>query len=187
MDLSTLPTTAPLAKLDSPAFPLTKLQELANQSDASAPWEEMDELLRYRKAGKEDDDIVAMVLKHFRPNLRGWAEKQNLKLERTTITARNPVWAKEGARVAPATGTSCVIIPYPDAVISTAIPQVYFEPIRDETQLVLVDWQAPKLLPDGSSLIVKKGEIKFLPVELRPLDPTAATNEPAVEEVREGS
>lgn len=65
MDLSTLPTTAPLAKLDSPAFPLTKLQELANQSDASAPWEEMDELLRYRKAGKADDDIVAMVLKHF--------------------------------------------------------------------------------------------------------------------------
>lgn len=80
-----------------------------------------------------------------------------------------------------------MIIPYPDAVTSTAIPQVYFEPIRDETQLVLVDWQAPKLLPDGSSLIVKKGEIKFLPVELRPLDPTAATNEPAVDEVREGS
>lgn len=52
---------------------------------------------------------------------------------------------------------------------------------------MLVDWQAPKLLPDGSSLIVKKGEIKFLPVELRPLDPTAATNEPAVDEVREGS
>ncbi|KAJ6436631.1 hypothetical protein O9K51_10748 [Purpureocillium lavendulum] len=65
MDFSELPTTAQPAKANTPAYSHSKLQELANQSDASAPWEEMDELLRYRKAGKADDDIVAMILKHF--------------------------------------------------------------------------------------------------------------------------
>ncbi|PWI64708.1 hypothetical protein PCL_08634 [Purpureocillium lilacinum] len=162
MDLTTLPTAA----RESEVYSHSDLLALVEQCKHLEEWNPVDSKGRInaRKSTDVDDNIVAMVLRHFGPSVQSWADERNLALTGRT-TARNPTWAKAGARVAPTPGTICLIIPYPDTIPDADL-EIRFEPLRNGTDFIKVDWQFPKLLPVGSVLTVARGDIKFLPIEI---------------------
>ncbi|OAQ63852.1 hypothetical protein VFPBJ_11291 [Purpureocillium lilacinum] len=182
MDLPVSPEK--VAELEN--FSHSHFMEQLEHCERSAIWTPVgtNGLVQARKPSDVDNRVVSIILKV--PSLQLWAKENDLKLRLETITARNPVWAKAGARVTPASGTISLVIPYPTLnhgakVSFEPVPGIQPEVVNWEASETLphgsFGWQSPKFLPGGSVLAVTEGEIKFRHIEIQ-YTPSNSTSAP---------
>ncbi len=92
------------------------------------------------------------------PIVQEWAKSNGFVIVKTHV--RRPSLLKKGS-ISTSDGVFAMVIPLPfeDCI-------VHYQPKKDDPEELAVEWPVPILLPENSALLLLKGQMKFIVVDV---------------------